>query len=140
MLRELGQRQLKQYGGYGCRPTAEVEGGSLVVANALHSCSYLTSHRSQLARDKLFLHGEKARHCRKHLAHAASGERGFPALSPGRSLFSTRSRSPSSRPRTSDSREDPGPPAATPPSSKCDSNTATDHPGPAAATPHHGCT
>ncbi len=54
----------------------------------------------QLARDKLFLHGEKARHCRKHLEHAASGDRGFPSLGPGRTLFSTRSRSPQPRART----------------------------------------
>jgi hypothetical protein len=67
----------------------------LIVAHSL-----LYSACSQLARDKLFLHGEKARHCRKHLAHAVSGEHGFPALRPGRSLF-TRSRSPSSRRRSS---------------------------------------
>jgi hypothetical protein len=46
-----------------------------------------------MARDKLFLLGEKAHHCRKHLARAGSGERGFPAgPAPAPGLSSARGR------------------------------------------------
>jgi hypothetical protein len=71
----------------------------------------LIGEHVQMARDKLFLHGEKARHCRKHLDRAGSGDRGLPALSPGRTLFSTRSRSPPPRTRSPMIAAVPSPPA-----------------------------